>query len=170
MRLMIPRSEVVADDNGWTWLQPVVSSTRARHTLGTFVLALLILTGGATWTLLVWPFGVAATAGVVALGLWLLFSIVRGAASRVAWSGQGVYLQEGARAEQVAWVAVRGLAAAPSGRRWRIRIDDGHRPRTTRASFDAAVARQWLALATEEADRRQLSPTALPDGAGFTSS
>lgn len=168
MRLMIPRSEVRTDDTGLTWLQPVESSTRVRHTVGTFLLALLILVGGATWTLLPGPWGVAATAVVVATGAWLLAGIVRGAASRVAWSGLGLYVQDGARAEQVGWLAVRGLAATPAGRRWRIRIDDGYRPHTTRASFEATVARQWLDSAAEEARRRRLFPTPLPDGKGFT--
>lgn len=165
---MIPRSEVVTDDAGLVWLQPVAASTRVRHTFGTFLLALLILAGGATWTLLAWPWRLVASAAVAAVGAWLLVGIVLGAGSRVAWSALGVYVQEGARAQQVGWAAVRGLAAAPTGRRWRICIDDGYRPRTTRASFDAGTARQWLDSATEEARRRRLAPTPLRDGTGFT--
>lgn len=168
MRLMIPRSEVVTDDTGWTWLQPLASSTRVRHTVGTFFIALLILTGGATWTLLPQPYNWLATGAVVALGAWLLYGIVRGAATKIAWSDLGLYVQDGGRAEQVGWTAVRGLAAVPAGKRWRVRIDDGYRPRTTRASFETAVARTWLATAAEEAARRRLDPTVLPDGAGFT--
>lgn len=41
MRLVVPRSEVVTDDAGWTWLQPAQRSTRVRHTTGTFFLALV---------------------------------------------------------------------------------------------------------------------------------
>lgn len=168
MRLMIPRSEVVTDDTGWTWLQPRASSTRARHTVGTFFIALLILVGGATWTLLAQPYGWLATGAVIAIGLWLLAGIVRGAGTKIAWSDLGLYVQNGGRAEQVGWAAVRGVAAVPAGRRWRLRIDDGHRPRTTRASFEAAPARRWLATAADEAARRSLDPTVLPGGAGFT--
>lgn len=168
MRMMIPRSEVVTDDAGWTWLQPLVSSTRVRHTTGTFFIALLILAGGATWTLLPQPSGAVATSAVVALGGWLLWGIVRGAGTKIAWSDLGLYVQDGGRAEQVGWTAVRGISAVPAGRRWRVRVDDGHRPRTTRASFEAAAARQWLASAADEAGRRRLDPTLLPDGAGFT--
>ena len=168
MRLVLPRSEVVTDDTGWIWLQPVERSTRVRHTVGTFFLALLILVGGATWTLLSPPVGAALTAAVVALGLWLLAGIVRGAASRVALSGLGLYVQDGGRAAQVGWTAVRAVTAEANGRRVRIRIDDGHRARTTRTSFEAPAARTWLAAAEAEAARRQLRPVALPNGAGFT--
>lgn len=170
MRLLIPRSEVVTDEGGWTWLQPSAASTRRRHTAGTFLLALFILIGGATWTLLVSPYRYAATAAVVAAGIWVLTGIVRGAASRVAWSGLGLYVQEGAHAQQVAWTGVRGVVAEPAGGRWRIRIDDGHRPRTTRGSFEAGAARQWLAAAADEAGRRRLSPDVAADGSGFTTS
>lgn len=168
MRGMIPRSEVVTDATGWTWLQPVTSSTRVRHTVGTFFIALLILVGGATWTLLPQPYGWLTTCVVAGVGAWLLFGIVRGAATKLAWSELGLYVQNGGRAEQVGWTAIRGVEAVPAGRRWRLRIDDGYRPRTTRASFEAAAARRWLATAAEEAERRRLDPTVLPDGAGFT--
>lgn len=170
MRLVVPRSEVVTDDNDWTWLQPVERSTRVRHTAGTFVLALLILVGGATWTLLARPAAIVATTVVVVTALWLLAGIVRGAGSRIAMSGLGLYVQDGGRAAQVGWTAVRGVTARRSGRRVRIRIDDGHRSTTTRTSFEAAAARQWLELTTAEAARRQLEPVALPDGTGFTAS
>ena len=169
MRVVIPRSEVVTDETGWTWLQPVASSTRARHTVGTFFLALAILLGGAAWTLLPRPASVLATAAVTAAGLWLLWGIVRGAGSRIALSDLGLYVQDGGRAAQVGWAAIRGISAAPMGRRWRISIDDGYQQRTTRTGFDVQVAREWLAHATAEAARRQLAPVALPDGAGFTS-
>jgi hypothetical protein len=170
MRLVVPRSEVVTDDNGWTWLQPVVSSTRTRHTAGTFVLAVLILAAGATWTLLPQPAALAATGVVVVTGLWLLAGIVRGAASRVALSALGLYVQDGGSAEQVGWTAVHSVAAQPHHGRWRISIDDGTRARTTRAGFEPAAARQWLELVTAEAARRQLAPVPLAEGSGFTAS
>lgn len=168
MRLVIPKSEVVTDEVGWTWLRAAERSTRLRHTTGTFFLSLFIICAGATWILLPAPAGQIATVAIVALGLWLLAGIVRGAASKVALSELGLYMQDGGSAAQVGWAAVRGVQAAPAGRRLRIRIDDGHRPRTTRAAFDAGAAREWLALAEVEAGRRQLAPITLPEGAGFT--
>lgn len=168
MGVVTPRSEVVSDAAGWTWLQPVESSTRARHTAGTFVLAVLILAGMATSTLLPLTSAVPATAVVVAAAGWLVAAIVRGAASRLALSDLGLYVQDGARVLQVAWTAVEAVTARPAGGRWRIHVDDGHRPRTTRAAFETPVARAWLELATAEARRRRLEPEALPNGRGFT--
>lgn len=169
MRLVTPRSEVVMDEAGWTWLQPRTGSTRARHTLGTFLLAVLILIALATSTLLPRPASVAATALVIGVGAILLARIVRGAASRVALGGVGIYLQNGGQAHQVGWPAVRGVSGRPRRRRVHIVIDDGYRPRATRATFDAEHARQWLRLAAEEARRRRLEPVMLDDDLGFTS-
>ena len=169
MRFVVPRSEVVTDDAGWTWLQARPASTRVRHTVGTFFLAALIVVGGATWYLLQPPLHVVATVGVVALGIWLFVAIVVGAASRVALSDLGLYVQDWGRAEQLGWAAVAGVTAVAAGRRRRICIDDGTRSRTTRAAFDAGAARQWLDLVTAEAQRRRLNPHTLADGGGFTS-
>lgn len=167
MRLVTPRSEVVVDDD-WTWLQPVVSSTRLRHTLGTFLLAVLILAGGATATLLPPPSSVSATVGVAAVGLWLFVAVVRSAGSRVGVSGLGLYLQNGGSAYQVGWPAIQGVHTTPAGARVRLVIDDGYRPRTTRATFDPAVTRSWVEIAVAEASRRQLHPQPRPDGLGFS--
>lgn len=169
MRLVVPRSEVTTDETGWTWLQPRPASTRVRHTLGTFVLAALIVLGGAAWYLLPPPYPLPATLLVAAVGVWLLVGIAFGAGSRVALSDLGLYVQDGGSAAQLGWSAIAGVTAVTAGRRWRIRIDDGARSRTTRAAFEVPVARQWLALVTAEAERRRLSPMALPDGGGFTS-
>ena len=167
MRLVVPRSEVTTDEVGWIWLQPRPASTRLRHTLGTFVLAALIVAGGATWYLLPPPYPVPATLAVAAAGIWLLIGIAFGAGSRVALSDLGLYVQDGGSAAQLGWAAIAAVTAVRTGRRWRIRVDDGTRSRTTRAAFDIAAAQQWLALVTAEAGRRQLDPVALPDGAGF---
>lgn len=168
MRLVVPHSEVTTDEAGWTWLQPRPASTRVRHTLGTFCLAALIVIGGATWYLLPPPYPLPATLLVVAVGVWLFVGIAFGAGSRVALSDIGLYVQDGGSAAQLGWSAIVGVTAVSAGRRWRIRIDDGSRSRTTRAAFDVAVARRWLALVLAEADRRRLDPVVLPDGAGFT--
>jgi hypothetical protein len=168
MDVVRPRSRIVAAAGGLTWLEPVEASTRARHTLGTFLLALLILIGGATATLLPVAAAVPATALVVAAAGWLLLCIVRDAGTRLALSGTGVHLLQGARAQQVGWAAIRGVTARRRGRRLRVVIDDGHRPVTTRASFEAAVTRRWLELVTAEARRRRLDPVVAPDGLGFT--
>jgi hypothetical protein len=167
MRLVTPRSEVVASDD-LTWLRPVESSTRARHTLGTFLLAVLILAGGATATLLPPAAALPVTAAVIAAGLALLVAIVRGAGSRLALSDVGVYLENGGSAHQVGWAAVRGLYGRPVRGRVRVVVDDGYRPRSTRATFELAAARDWLELAAAEAQRRQLQPLSRPDGLGFT--
>lgn len=168
MRLVAPRSEVVAEATGWTWLQPVRTSTRRRHTLGTFLLATLIVIGMATATLLPPPASVAATVAVAGAAIALFVAILRSAASRIALSGAGVYLQEGAHAQEVGWAAVRGLTTAPRRGRVRIVIDDGYRSRTTRSAFDVAPAAKWLEEARHEAARRRLHPIVAPDGMGFT--
>ena len=168
MRLVVPHSEVITDEAGWTWLQPRPASTRVRHTLGTFGLAALIVAGGATWYLLPPPYPLPVTLLVATVGVWLLVGIAFGAGSRVALSDVGLYVQDGGSAAQLGWSAIAGVTAVSAGGRWRIRIDDGTRARTTRAAFDIAVARRWLALVLAEADRRRLDPVAMPDGAGFT--
>lgn len=155
-------------EGDWTWLQPVPSSTRIRHTLGTFVLAVLIFSGMATAILLPPPASLAATTVVAAVALALFVAIVRGAGSRLALSGLGLYVQNGGRAQQVGWAAVRGVYGTPARGRLRVVVDDGYRPRTTRAAFESAVARRWLDLAAAEAQRRQLRPQPRPDGLGFT--
>lgn len=168
MRLVHPRSEVAAEPDGWTWLRPVAASTRRRHTLGTFLLAVLILGAMATATLLGSPAAIVATVAVAALAATLLIAMVRSAASRVALSGVGIYLQEGASALAVGWPAIRGVTGVARAGRVRIVIDDGYRSRTTRGAFDPAVAAQWLDEATREAARRRLNPQAADNGLGFT--
>jgi hypothetical protein len=96
--------------------------------------------------------------------IWL----VRGAGSRLALSDLGLFVQDAGHVAQVGWAAIVGVQAVPARGRWRIRIDDGYRPRTTRTTFDVPAARDWLALVTTEADRRQLALQVLPGGAGFT--
>lgn len=167
MRLVTPRSEISVDQD-WTWLQPVAASTRMRHTLGTFVLAALILAGMATSTLLSPAAALPATAAVAGTAVALFVAIVRSAGSRLALSGLGLYLQNGGRARQVGWAAVRGVHVRRTRGRVRLVIDDGYRARATRATFQTDVARQWLALAAEEARRRRLDPQPDPDGLGFT--
>ena len=168
MHLVTPRSSVVVEDD-LTWLRPVESSTRMRHTLGTFLLAVLILAGGAAFTLLPAPVSLAATVVVVALGVALFVSIVRSAGSRVALSDVGLYLQNGGRAYQVGWAAVRGVYGRPARGRLRVVIDDGYRARSTRAAFETDAAQRWLDLVTAEAARRQLQPRPPAEGPGFTS-
>lgn len=166
MRLVTPRSEVVVEGD-WTWLQPVQSSTRVRHTVGTFLLAVLIFLGMVTAILLPPPASMAATAVLAALAIALFVAIVRSAGSRLALSGLGLYVQNGGRAHQVGWAAVRGVYGAPARGRMRVVIDDGYRPRRTRAAFESAVAHRWLDIAAAEAERRQLRPQPHPDGLGF---
>lgn len=167
MDLLLPRSHVTTDGHGMTWLEPVRRSTRVRQPAGTFILAVLIVVGGATATLLPPAPAAVGTAAVIGAAAAVLWSVVRGAASRVAVTPAGVYVEDGARTSQLAWSAVRGIRGQRAGRRVRITVDDGQRPVTTRASFEVDAARRWLDLASQEAQRRRLEPRPEPDGLGF---
>ncbi|MPZ73522.1 MAG: hypothetical protein GEU74_09875 [Nitriliruptorales bacterium] len=168
MRVVIPRSEVVVDAAGWTWLQPAPGSTRARHTAGTFALAILFVAGMAAWTLLPQPAAAVATAVVAAAAATLLWRIIRGARSRLAWSPIGIYVQNGGQAQQLAWAAVHGVATSPSGRRLRVVVDDGYHRVVSSADFDPDCVRRWLMSLLQEAKRRRLEPVVVGPGPGFT--
>ena len=168
MRVLASRSEVATDEAGWVWLRPQAASLRYRHILASLLLAVVVLAGTATATLLDPPLALPATAVPAGLAVALARRVARDGHTRVGLSAAGVLLIEGAGVTQLGWTAVEGLQAVGGPGRVRIALAAGRESRTTRATFEAGPARAWLERAATEASRRQLHPVRAPDGAGFT--
>lgn len=167
MRVFAGPSEVV-DAEGALWLRPQRVGTRWRHALASMVLAMLILGGAATATLLPYAAAVPATAAVAAGCVLLVRRTTLAGASRIGLTASGVTVLDGLRSVEVVWSAVESLRGEPLlGNRVRIVIEAQELSRRTRSAFDREAARLWLERATAEAQRRRLDPEPAANGLGF---
>jgi hypothetical protein len=168
MQVFSPRSEIVEAD-GWLWLAPRRRSVKRRHSLASFLIALLIWLGLLAYELVPGVARYFAIAPPGVLALWLILLTARTGQTRVAMSPVGVALQTGIETTQIGWPALRMVAGEPVHGRVRVLLGTGDRIHTARATFDVAPAREWLARCAEEARRRNLDPVPVEGGLGWRS-
>ncbi len=167
MRVLAARSQV-ASDQGWLWLRPVTANVRLHHSIASLLLAVLVLSAMAAWSLLPRMVGLPLTGLLMALGAMVVARTALQGATRLAMGDLGIVMQDGTQVAQVGWTAVEGLRGVRVSGRVRIALDAGRDSRVTRTGFDPDAARDWLDQARAEADRRNLRPVPAQGGLGFT--